>query len=105
MLAFSEMGRYNVHFDISANEADASLFVSVNSAQSRTEVTFAEVRICFGSLLRRINRRDEMISRYVIVQQERRRKVQIPLPRKSSLDRPQGLQTGRALRTAAQDQI
>ncbi|KAG9795996.1 hypothetical protein KCU88_g56, partial [Aureobasidium melanogenum] len=54
----------------------SSGLVAVHVAESRTEVTLSKVGVGRGALLRGFGRGDQMVSRDIIVEQERRSQMQ-----------------------------
>lgn len=59
--------------DICPDEARSSLFKSIDTAQSRAQVAIAQMSVCCRAFLCLLNRSEEVISRDVVVEEERRR--------------------------------
>lgn len=74
----AEMGGDGVDHDVGANQARPRLVVAIDTAQARTEVAVLQMFVGQRSLLGRVNRREELVARQVVIEQERRCQVQPP---------------------------
>jgi hypothetical protein len=73
----AKMRSYCVHFDrLGSYHAHARRLIAVDAAEPGTQITFAQVRIRQGSFPCGICRRQQLIARYVVVEQIWRRKVE-----------------------------
>ena len=78
------MGRYDIDLGLVTNETHASGLVAVDAAFSGTEVAVAEVRVGQAAFLCRVTRTEELVPRYVVVEQEWRGEVQVTVARRTN---------------------
>lgn len=75
---FAKMRRDGIDLDcLGANETDSCLFIPVHPAQPWTEVAIPEVRIGLGPLSCSVKGRYEMVAGDVVVEEERRGKIEL----------------------------
>ena len=77
------MGRNDIDLGLVTNEAHASGLVAVDTAFSGAEVAVAEVRVGQAAFLRRLTRTEELVPRYVVVEEEWRGEVQVAVARRT----------------------
>lgn len=69
----AKVRRDDVDLDIGADEAHARRFVAVDAAEARAQDAVAEVGVCPGPFLGRIDGAQRHVARRVVVEEERGR--------------------------------
>ena len=73
---FSEVGSYRTNFHrLGSDQAMTRRFISIDVAQARAQIALPKMRICCCPLLCGVDGRDQVVARYVVIQEERRGKV------------------------------
>lgn len=77
MRTFPKMWRNSIDLDgFRANQTYACLLIAIHPAFPGTKITITQMRVSLRSLLGRVNGRNQLVLRNIVVEQERRGEVQ-----------------------------